>query len=594
MPGERASVDLSFLILLTVLGVLLFRSAWVCDEAYVTLRTLEHALSGHGLRFNPDERVQGFIHPLWAAWLALPYALTREPWLTTMVVSGLTTLFACNVLAYSTAREPWSGGLALVGLISSKAWVDHATAGLEEPLMWLGLALLVRELYREEGPREVLILEAALVGLIRLDALLLVVPAVLSHGLVQWRMGERSSLLRSQLGWLPLLAWHGFALLYYGSLLPSPALAALSAGIGPWAHPGNALAYFEWTLQLDPATLPLIGLGLVSGLVQRNIRGLSCALGLVLYLLFVIWLGGAPLGGRWLATPLWFAIALISASPWRPIWAVVVSTIALSVSLMSPHAPLRAGPATEPAPAAHGIVDPRAVARRATSLFTASGLRGAPAPSGGARVSDPVVVIARDPGRFGYDSGPGVHVVDPSGRTDPLLARLSPEQVGRTGMGPFPRRLPEGYELALASGGAGLERPDLESLYAQIQLATRAPLWAPGRWRALLALNSGAASGQVDPSAWRYPEVTWAHLGEAPYAVPIGGLGLWIEGRSGRLALELSETRWTVIAERGRRRQVFRIVPSGGSVTIPLSHTDWVLLLPDAPGTARAALVPGP
>lgn len=592
MPGERASVDLSFLVLLTVLGILLVRSAWVCDEAYITLRTVEHALSGHGLRFNPTERVQGFIHPLWMAWLGLPYTLTREPWLTTMVVSGLTTLFACNVLAYSVARGPWAGGLALVALICSKAWVDHATAGFEDPLLWLLLAGIVRELYRDEGPRGGLVLGAALVGLVRPDALLLVLPAVLAHGLVQWQLGERLSLLRDQLGWLPLLAWHGLALLYYGSLLPNPAIATLSTGVGPWARPGNALAYFEWTLQHDPATLPLIGLGLFSGLLQRDIRGLSCALGLVLYLLFVVWLGGDPLGGRWLATPLWFAIALIAASTWRPLWSVAVGATALGVSLVSPHAPLRAGPAAAVAPPQEGVVDPRAIAGHTTSLFTAEGLRRAPIPAGGAQARGPVAVAPHDPGRFGYEAGPGVHVVDLTGRTDPLLARLSPELGARIGVGPFPRRLPDGYRETLASGEAAFTRPGLTALYGQILQATRDPLRAPGRWDALRALHSGAAVGQVDLSAWRYPEITWHRLDGSLHQVPIEGLGLHLEGQSGRLALELSAARWTVIAERGRRRQVFRSVPEGGPVTIPLNRTDWVLLFPDAPGTARAALAP--
>jgi hypothetical protein len=37
---------------------LLVRSAWVCDDAYITFRVIENWVQGYGLRFNPVERVR--------------------------------------------------------------------------------------------------------------------------------------------------------------------------------------------------------------------------------------------------------------------------------------------------------------------------------------------------------------------------------------------------------------------------------------------------------------------------------------------------------------------------------------------------------
>ena len=54
------------------------RSAWVCDDAFITMRTVDNLVHGYGPRWNPAERVQTFTHPLWAMLLVPFYAVTRE------------------------------------------------------------------------------------------------------------------------------------------------------------------------------------------------------------------------------------------------------------------------------------------------------------------------------------------------------------------------------------------------------------------------------------------------------------------------------------------------------------------------------------
>jgi hypothetical protein len=66
-----------------VLLLLVVRNAWVTEDAYITLRTVDNWVSGHGLRWNVDERVQGYTHPLWMGLLSAVYALTREAFFST-------------------------------------------------------------------------------------------------------------------------------------------------------------------------------------------------------------------------------------------------------------------------------------------------------------------------------------------------------------------------------------------------------------------------------------------------------------------------------------------------------------------------------
>ena len=40
--------------------VVLLRTAWLCDDAYIVLRSVDNLLHGHGLRWNVAERLLSF------------------------------------------------------------------------------------------------------------------------------------------------------------------------------------------------------------------------------------------------------------------------------------------------------------------------------------------------------------------------------------------------------------------------------------------------------------------------------------------------------------------------------------------------------
>lgn len=59
------------LILLGIFALVLYRSAWLCDDAYITFRTVDNFINGYGLRYNTGERVQAYTHPLWLLLLSM-------------------------------------------------------------------------------------------------------------------------------------------------------------------------------------------------------------------------------------------------------------------------------------------------------------------------------------------------------------------------------------------------------------------------------------------------------------------------------------------------------------------------------------------
>src|SRR6476659_740777 len=70
-------------------ALLVYRTAWMSDDAFISARTAYNVLHGYGLRWNVDERVQTFTHPLWMMALIAAHALTHEPFYSTLYLSLL-------------------------------------------------------------------------------------------------------------------------------------------------------------------------------------------------------------------------------------------------------------------------------------------------------------------------------------------------------------------------------------------------------------------------------------------------------------------------------------------------------------------------
>ena len=141
--GRTAGAWPTTVRLIGLVAVLLFaiavtKDAWLSDDAFITLRTIDNFWHGYGLRWNPIERVQTYTHPLWMLLLGAAYGVTREPHLTTLAISLAVT--AATVWVLLRRLTPAGRAVAFVPLAGSRAFVDYSTSGLENPLSHLLLA----------------------------------------------------------------------------------------------------------------------------------------------------------------------------------------------------------------------------------------------------------------------------------------------------------------------------------------------------------------------------------------------------------------------------------------------------------------------
>ena len=179
------------LVALALFALVSYFNAYVCDDAFITLRTLDNFVRGEGLRWNVEERVQVFTSPLHTLLLSVPYWIfhdrgpdpnpDRAYWVLifySFVVSSAMIVWLAREL--SGARFWFVFSL----LMASQAFVAFTSSGLETSQTYLLTAVFYTRFLRQEvdlSPRGITItfLLAALAVLNRLDAaVLFLIPCI--------------------------------------------------------------------------------------------------------------------------------------------------------------------------------------------------------------------------------------------------------------------------------------------------------------------------------------------------------------------------------------------------------------------------------
>ena len=483
---------------------LVLSTAWLGDDAYITLRTVANYLGGHGLVWNVGERVQAYTHPLWLMLLIPAHALTGEPYYSTIFLSIVLSIAAAGWIALRIAPDTPSAVLAIVALASSKAYVDYSTSGLENPLTHLLLVLLYCQSRRiEPGPGRLMHvgLLTSFVLLNRLDLALLMLPIIVA---VAWPRRSWTSARALLLGAAPLIAWEVFSLIYYGFPLPNTAYAKLDPGVPAGRLLAQGLAYYQHTLRIDWVTALAIVGGLIVATMRRDTISRAVAIGVALHLLYILKIGGDFMGGRMLTAPLLLCVLLVADSQLlKPRITFLAAGIVAALGLLSPLSPL----ATPwPERVKDKYMDGAGIADEPAFYFESTGLplvccgknyeytwmeEGHRMATAAAAADAAVLTVHSNIGFFGYLAGPRVHVVDELALADAFLARMprnpdKPWRVGNT----F-RVIPDGYLESIQTGENRLTDPVLAARFERMRRITRGPLLDWQRFSDILRENLG-------------------------------------------------------------------------------------------------------
>lgn len=509
MP-PRPFVAICAALVMAMLAFGIARTAWVGDDAYITFRSIENWFSGYGLRWNVADRVQTFTCPLWMLLCSGGRAITGELYFTSLALSGgatIGTLFVLHKLAGSSSAALLALGLAA---ISSRCFIDYSTSGLENPLshvllasfvfVWcrveqLGVEHLARRLLR-------LALIGALLATSRMDLSLLVLPAILAAA---WQVGMARALPRLAIASLPFVGWLLFATFYYGTPFPSTAYAKLFAvGLPMWELALQGLCYFSVLVLRDPASAVVFLLAIAVCLRRSGRAQLPLALGMLLYLGYIIRIGGDFMAGRFFSSSWVLGIAiLIVQSRHAALGARVLFALGLLVFACVqgiPAAIVGTGRA-EDAFAFWRIHDVRQQGWVACGLLSPDRRQVLPNSISVALQkmghSETVFEVHGVVGERGFQGGPQLHLVDPW-LCDPVLCRLPTMVRDDWQISHFTRRVPVGYLELLNNGEDRFCDPHF-ARYAQAVLAvTRGELWSLARIAAAYDLMSGVYRADLE------------------------------------------------------------------------------------------------
>jgi arabinofuranosyltransferase len=265
---------------------------WVLhDDFMISQRYARNLAQGHGLVFNPGERVEGFSNPLMVLTVCLPlewlHVEGRKLGLFVWTVNGtLSGLIALGLVfgLHGSGRPRMAGLIAAAVYLSLPHHGFFARAGMEVYLQALCLMVVVARLH-----------EGGLAFYVALAALPLAHAIDLPFwgGVTLLRLWEERRRWRNEaralaMAALPMVGYFVFRLTYYGQVFPN----TYYLKAGEIMAPMHGIRYL-----LDGAAwiAPLLALGAL-GLWKARGRGWPSlpALGIVFgpYLVFVAKLGG--------------------------------------------------------------------------------------------------------------------------------------------------------------------------------------------------------------------------------------------------------------------------------------------------------------
>ena len=309
--------------------VTLLKGAWLSDDYFITLRQVEQLFAGHGIRFNLYERT--FLSTSVSYFfILLPLRLlTSDPFLLHGIFAltcNATLLWLLWLLARRNAYA-WLLGIGL--LLASKAHLDYSWFGQENPLGHALVAALVLVwlrlypgLHRGGAPARLdwrcFVALIAVAPLYRHDFVLLAWP------LAAWALWDN----RARLGWVglaqavgwmlaPLLIWTVFSLVYFGFPLPSTAYNKLPDSYPMLFRLVSAWDYYRFSLNKDGLMMAMLFGSQFLWFGRAPARAIGAAIALVL--LYIVFVGGDYMGGRFLTVAYVLLVALVcgTSSDWH-------------------------------------------------------------------------------------------------------------------------------------------------------------------------------------------------------------------------------------------------------------------------------------
>ena len=500
-------------------------TCWVNDDALISFRQIWNLVQGDGITFNFEERVQAFTHPLWFLILSVLVAITNELFVTisiTSVAISLAAMFVLLKLESNLNKTNYVLISPVLILIFSWSFVDFSTSGLENCLSNLLIGLLLLVLLGENWKKKYSIIFTllALLVLNRFDYAVLFFPLVLYLFFVSKNIKyiAKSVLIGVTL----IISWLLFATLYFGSPVPNTFHAKLNAGYPIDEFILRGSQYFIEILQ-DPITVLIIISGIFVSIVSLNRLLITLVIGQLLYMIYILQIGGDFMAGRYFAVLTYLSMAQLIIGLAKIEWfsqrtknGIVLSTLILcligSTVLEYPIFSDTNYVMRDPVfPSLRDRTYNRAYDSRSghyhdIGLFSAKREKWPQVLNQSTQRPQKYEVICAKLGRESLRR-PETYLIDVCGLSEPFLSRVPAIQIDLWVVGHQFRKVPTDYGEYLIGNINELPDKKLNPLLKDISLVTTGKLISLERFSAIWRLNSGFYSeidfsNYVDKTSW--------------------------------------------------------------------------------------------
>ena len=492
--------------------------AWQSDDAYHGYVMARRLVWGQGFVYNAGERSTASTCPLFTLLIAFAFALTHEMYFTSLAVCVIFSAAAFYILIFRLCRTKEQVLFCSFLLIASEAFLSYTTSGLENSLLFFLGALFVLVLSRYDCFDSKRLLALALIvsltAMARMDSVLLYVPVIVWVYLFKRdKVSFPKAVGIGILGLLPFILWELFSCFYYGFPFPNPAYVKLGTHIASQEYIKRGILYYIYTALDDPIVvfIPVSVIVICMLSIKRKFQLLAA--GVLLYLVYIIRIGGDFMMGRHFTNPLFLSVCIAAALinsgnssekylnvPKKKIWqyffgyacACIVISITFGRTVGTQYL------------AGHKyssqISDEREYYIGTTGLYNnmVSLIK-----EGRLCVYDTFNNQAPDELRVQeYNGGivenaagivvyknPDLYLNDTYALGDPFLSKLPAKYDPNWRVGHLRREVPEGYQESIWTDSNKVKDPELHELYESIRLVTRGPLWSMKRIKAIIDLN---------------------------------------------------------------------------------------------------------
>jgi len=320
--GDEHGQQSRVLLLARIVGLALItiaalRITWMSDDALITLRHALNISNGWGPGFNATESVQGYTHPLWfLLWLLIGQA---GHWVIGILLFSVLLTAVAVFLALKSATSVPRVVLISGLLLLSNAFMEFTTSGLENPLAYLTVGVLITLTLRQRRDLVWAIalgLTSAAIVLTRFDLAVLIIPVLLWQ---VWRLRDRVRLVGAMAlaAVVPVVLWLSWTFVTYQSLLPNTFAAKQNAEIPRTELIVQGFRYLWVTFEHDPVSLFALILGLGAAIFLGPVVARMWAVGAAFYIGYVVVIGGDFMAGRFIAVPVYVAAFLLGFVHWQ-------------------------------------------------------------------------------------------------------------------------------------------------------------------------------------------------------------------------------------------------------------------------------------